>query len=113
MKRRDFITLLGGAAAAWPLAARAQQSVAKVPRIGFLGNSTAELEANLVGPFRDGLRALGYEEGRNIVIEYRWAEGKYERFSALVAELLAVPVDVIVTAGTPATLAVKNATSTV
>src|SRR5438034_2580141 len=87
MKRRDFITLLGGAAVAWPLAARAQQSVAKVPRIGFLGNSTAELEANLIRPFRDGLRALGYEEGRNIVIEYRWAEGKYERFPALIAEL--------------------------
>jgi hypothetical protein len=90
MKRRSFITLLGGAAAAWPLVARAQQSVAKVPRIGFLGNSTAELEANLIGPFRDGLRALGYEEGRNIVIEYRWAEGKYERFPALTAELIAL-----------------------
>jgi putative tryptophan/tyrosine transport system substrate-binding protein len=72
MRRREFITLLGGATVAWPLAARAQQP-AKVARIGFLGNSTAELEANLVGPFRDGLRVLGYEEGRNIVIEYRWA----------------------------------------
>jgi ABC-type uncharacterized transport system substrate-binding protein len=113
MKRREFITLLGGAAAAWPLAARAQQSVAKVPRIGFLGNSTAELEANLIGPFRDGLRALGYEEGRNIVIEYRWAEGKYERFPALTAELIALKVDAIVTAGTPASLAVKNATTTI
>src|SRR5436309_4044227 len=112
MKRRAFISLLGGAAAAWPLAARAQQ-VGKIPRVGFMGNSTAALEANLVGPFRDGLPELGYQEGRNIVIEYRWAEGKYERFPALVAELLAVPVDVIVTAGTPATLAVKNATSTV
>jgi hypothetical protein len=89
LNRRDFITLLGGAAAAWPLAARAQQPAAKLPRIGFLGNSTAELETNLAGPFRDGLRALGYEEGRNIAIEYRWAEGKYERFAALIAELVA------------------------
>src|SRR5207253_2917398 len=112
MKRRSFITLLGGAAA-WPLAARAQQPAAKVPRIGFLGNSTAELEANLVRPFRDGLRALGYEEGRNIVIEYRWAEGEYERFPALIAELVASNVDVIVTAGTPASLAVKKATTTI
>jgi putative ABC transport system substrate-binding protein len=113
IKRRDFITLLGGAVAAWPLAARAQQPAAKVPRIGFLGNSTADLEANLVGPFRDGLRALGYEEGRNIVIEYRWAEGEYERFPALIAELVASNVDVIVTAGTPASLAVKKATTTI
>jgi putative tryptophan/tyrosine transport system substrate-binding protein len=112
LKRREFISLLGGAAVAWPLAARAQQA-GKIPRVGFMGNSTAALEANLVGPFRDGLRELGYQEGRNIVIEYRWAEGNYERFPALVAELLAVPVDVIVTAGTPATLAVKKATSTV
>jgi putative ABC transport system substrate-binding protein len=112
VRRRDFITLLGGAAA-WPLAARAQQPAAKVPRIGFLGNSTADLEANLVGPFRDGLRALGYEEGRNIVIEYRWAEGEYERFPALIAELVASNVDVIVTAGTPASLAVKKATTTI
>jgi putative tryptophan/tyrosine transport system substrate-binding protein len=112
IRRREFITLLGGAAAAWPLAARAQQS-AKVPRVGFMGNSTEVLEANLVGPFREGLRGLGYQEGQNIVIEYRWAEGKYERFPALIAELLAANVDVIVTAGTPASLAVKKATSSV
>ena len=111
MRRREFISLIGGAAA-WPLAARAQQS-AKVPRVGFMGNSTEALEANLVGPFREGLRELGYEERRNIVIEYRWAEGKYERFPALIAELLAANVDVIVTAGTPASLAVKKATSSV
>jgi putative ABC transport system substrate-binding protein len=78
-----------------------------------LGNSTAALEANLVGPFRDGLRELGYEEGRNIVIEYRWAEGNYDRFPALIGELLTQKVDVIVTAGTPATLAVKQAASSV
>ena len=112
MRRRQFITLLGGAAATWPLAARAQQP-AKIPRIGFLGNSTATMEANLIGPLRDGLRELGYEEGRNVIIEFRWADGKYDQFPALVAELLAAKVDVIITAGTPATLAIKKATSMV
>jgi putative ABC transport system substrate-binding protein len=112
MRRRQFVTLLGGAVA-WPLAAQAQQQSGKMPRIGFLGNSTATLEANLIGPFRDGLRALGYEEGRTIIIEYRWAEGNYARFPALVAELLAANVDVLVTAGTPAALAIKRATTSV
>ena len=102
--------LLSGAAAAWPLAASAQS---KIPHIGFMGNSTAALEANLVDAFREGLREHGYEEGRNIVIEYRWADGKYERFPVLVAELIAAKVDAIVTAGTPAALAVKKATTTV
>ncbi len=74
-----------------PLAAEAQQS-GKVYRVGFLGNSTAALEANLVGPFREGLRDLGYVEGRNILIEYRWAEGEYARFPALIAELVALQV---------------------
>ncbi|MGH2362289.1 MAG: ABC transporter substrate-binding protein, partial [bacterium] len=111
ISRRAFIA--GGLAlVAAPLAAGAQQS-GKVPRIGFLGNSTAALEANLVGPFREGLRDLGYEEGRNVLIEYRWADGKYERFPALIAELIALKVDVIVTAGTPATQAVKKATTSV
>jgi putative ABC transport system substrate-binding protein len=81
--------------------------------VGFLGNSTEALEANLVGPFRDGLRQLGYVEGQNVVVEYRWAEGRYERFPALIAELIDAKVDVIVTAGTPATLAVKKATTSV
>ena len=112
MRRRAFITLIGGAAAGWPLAAHAQKS-GKIHRIGFLGNSTAALEANLVEPFRNGLRELGYEDGRNIVIEYRWAEGKYERFPALIAELIALKIDVIVTAGTPASLAVKKATASI
>ena len=94
----------------WPLVTGAQQT-GQLHRIGFLGNSTAALEANLIGPFRDGLRDLGYVEGRDALIEFRWAEGKYERFPALIGELLALKVDVIVTAGTPAALAVKKATT--
>ena len=112
MRRRAFITLMGGAAASWPLAAHAQQAN-KSRRIGFLGNSTAALEANLLAPFHAELRARGYQEGRNIEIEYRWAEGQYERLPKLVAELLAAKVELIVTAGTPATLAVKRATTSV
>jgi putative ABC transport system substrate-binding protein len=111
MNRRAFIAT-ATAILASPLAAEAQQA-AKVPRIGFLGNSTAAREANLVGPFREGLRELGYVEGRSILIEYRWAEGKYERFPALIAELIAQKVDVIVAAGTPAALAHKKATTSV
>ena len=110
MRRREVLKLLGGAATAWPLAARAQH---KMPRVGFMGNSTAALEANLVNSFRAGLRELGYEEGRNIVIDYLWAEGNYERFPALVDQFIAAKVDVIVTAGTPAALAVKEKTKTV
>jgi putative tryptophan/tyrosine transport system substrate-binding protein len=89
------------------------QQAEKVPRIGFLGNSTETLEANLIGPFREGLRNFGYIEGKNIVIEWRWAEGKYQRFPALIADLIASKCDVIVTAGTPASLAVKKATTTI
>jgi putative ABC transport system substrate-binding protein len=110
--RRAFLATLTGGLLVAPLAAEAQQA-GEIYRIGFLGNSTAALEANLVGPFREGLRDLGYVEGRNLVIEYRWAEGKYERFPQLVAELLALKVDVIVSAGTPPALAVKQATTTV
>jgi len=95
-----------------PLAAEAQQA-GKVYQIGFLGNSTAALEINLVGPFREGLRDLGYVEGQTVVIVYRWAEGKYERLPALVAELIGLKVDVIVAAGTPAADAVKKATSSI
>ena len=112
MDRRRFI---GFAAATWlagPFRAGAQSN-ARVYRIGFLGNSTAALEANLVGPFRDGLRELGYVEGRNLAIEYRWAEGNYKRFPKLVDELLAAHVEIIVTAGTPASQAVERATTTV
>ena len=112
MDRRAFLATLTGSLLAAPLAAEGQPA-GKGHRIGFLGNSTAALEASLVGPFREHLRELGYVEGQNIVIEYRWAEGKYERFPALIAELLAQRVEVIVTAGTPASLAVKKATTSV
>ena len=89
------------------------QQPARQRRIGFLGNSNATLEANLLGPFKEGLRELGYLEGRNIEIEYRWAEGKYERFPNLIAELIALHVDLIVTAGTPASLAVKKVATSI
>jgi putative ABC transport system substrate-binding protein len=112
MDRRMFIASMVGAILSAPLAAQAQEP-GKLPRIGFLGNSNATLEANLVGPFREGLRDLGYVEKQNLLIEYRWAEGKYERFPALIAELIAAKVDVIVTAGTPASLAVKKATAAI
>jgi putative ABC transport system substrate-binding protein len=111
--RRRLLIALGAGALAAPFASFAQQQPARIARIGFLGNSTAALEANLVGPFREGLRDLGYVEGRNVLIEYRWAEGKYERFPALIAELIALKVDVIVTAGTPGSLAVKKAATSV
>lgn len=109
--RRKLLVVLGAGALTAPFASLAQQPSMKVSRIGFLGNSTAALEANLIGPFREGLRDLGYVEGRNALIEDRWAEGKYERFPALIAELIALRVEVIVTAGTPATLAFKKATT--
>jgi putative tryptophan/tyrosine transport system substrate-binding protein len=110
MRRRDLLLYLTGSACLRPLAVLAQPAI---PVIGFLGNSTPALEAKLVGSFRDGLRELGYEEGRNIRIEYRWAEGRYERLPQLIAELIAAKVAIIVTAGTPASLAVKKATASV
>ena len=109
MHRRAAVTLLFAALAA-PLTLCAQPTV---HRIGFLGNSTAALEANLVGPFRDGLRALGYVEGRNLIVEYRWAEGDYKRFPALIADLVRANVEIIVTAGTPASVAVQRAAPTI
>jgi putative ABC transport system substrate-binding protein len=110
--RRRFLGTVAGGLLTAPLAAEAQPA-GTVYRIGFLGNSTEALEADLVGPFREGLRERGYVEGRDLTIEYRWAEGAYERFPALITELIALKVDIIVTAGTPAALAVKRMTTTI
>jgi putative tryptophan/tyrosine transport system substrate-binding protein len=108
MKRREFITLLGGGAAAWPLAARGQQT-AKVPQIGYLAGNLATM-SHLTAAFLRGLRDLGYEEGHNIDIQYRDAEGNYDRLPALAANLVALKVDVIVVPNTPAALAAQRAT---
>ena len=112
MIRREFITLLGGAAA-WPLAARAQPS-GKIYQIGFLGVTSYDAEyRRRVDALRTGLRQLGYEEGKNIVIHYRWAEGRYDRLPELATELVKLNVDVIVTHSTPGARAAKQATSTI
>jgi putative tryptophan/tyrosine transport system substrate-binding protein len=109
-RRRFLLTSLASALAA-PRAAEAQQS--PVPRVGYLGNSSPSLEPDLVNAFREGLREFGYTEGQNIVIEYRWAEGNYQRFPDLVADLVKLKVDLILTAGTPGALAAKRATQTI
>jgi putative ABC transport system substrate-binding protein len=111
LKRREFIGALGGAVA-WPLAARAQPQ-AKLARIGYLGLVSASWHAPRVAAFRAGLRSLGYVEGKDIAIEFRWAEGQYDRLPALVAELVRLNVDVIVTHAAPGAFAAKRATSTI
>jgi putative ABC transport system substrate-binding protein len=112
VNRRKFITLLGGVAAAWPLAARAQQA-AKLPTIGFLGPNTPSLDSRRVGAFVQRLRELGWIEGRNVATEYRWAEGRTEHLAEFAAEFVRLKVDVIVTSGTPPVIAAKQATSVI
>jgi ABC-type uncharacterized transport system substrate-binding protein len=113
MKRREFITLLGGgAAAAWPLAVRAQQA-AKLPTIGFLGQSTPVVETQRLAAFLKRLRELGWIEGRTVAIEYAWGQGSSERFAEIAADFVRLKVDVIVTSGTANVIAAKQATSVI
>jgi putative ABC transport system substrate-binding protein len=111
MQRRDVLTLLGGAAVAWPFVARAQQPALSV--VGFLHSGPASSNAHLVDAFRRGLAEASYDEGRNVMIEYRWAEGHYERLAELAAELVRRPVAVIVGGAPPAARAAKAATTTI
>jgi putative ABC transport system substrate-binding protein len=112
MTRREFITLLGGAAAAWPLAARGQQG-GKLATIGLMAFGTAADMSHLTAAFVQRLRELGWIEGRNVAIEYRWGEGRTERFAEIADEFVRLKVDVILTHNTPPTLAAKQATSVI
>jgi len=112
MKRREFITLLGGAAVAWPVPTGAQQP-AKLPTIGFLGATTPSAQSQWTAAFVERLRELGWIEGRNVAIEYRWMEGRNERVAEIAAEFVQLRVDVIVVQGTAAVVGAKQATSVI
>jgi putative tryptophan/tyrosine transport system substrate-binding protein len=112
IRRREFISLLSSTAATWPLGARAQQS-AKLPTIGFLGQSTRSAASEWVAAFVQRLRELGWIENRTVAIDYRWAEGRDEQFADIAAEFVRLKVDVIVTSGTQVVLASKQATSVI
>src|ERR1700692_962364 len=113
MRRREFITLFGGTAATWPLAARAQQPAGRVYRVGYLWIASREQQLHLVKAFEEGLRNLGYRVGENVVIEYRFANGEMERLPALAADLVRLGVDIIVTGFNPITVAAWKATTTI
>src|SRR5215831_7240718 len=111
MRRREFIAGLG-ASAAWPVVARAQQHD-KLPTIGFLGSGTPAVQGKWVAAFLQRLRELGWTEGRNLTIEYRWAEGSSDRAAELAAELVRLKVDIIVTYANPMVVATKQSTSVI
>jgi putative tryptophan/tyrosine transport system substrate-binding protein len=111
MRRREFVTLIGGAAVVWPLAARAQQPIRKIRRLGLLQPGLPE--SSFGKAMRDRLRALGYLEGRDIILETRWAEGKAERLTELAVELASLKLDAIIAFTTPAAIAAREATTTI
>src|SRR5437773_11539084 len=112
MRRREFITLLGGSAIAWPLAAHAQQA-GKLPTIGFLGATTPLANSQRTAAFVQRLHELGWIEGRTVAIEYRWAEGRADRYAEIAAEFVRLKVDVIVANGTEPAVAAKQAASVI
>ena len=111
MRRRDFIKVIAGSAAAWPLAVYAQQSAKRT--IGFMGSGTAAAQSEWTAAFVQRLRELGWRDGDNVTIEYRWAGGRSDRFAEIAAEFVRLKVDVIVTHNTPPVIAAKQATSVI
>jgi putative tryptophan/tyrosine transport system substrate-binding protein len=113
LKRRDFIALLGGTTAAWPLAARAQQPARRVHRVGYFAIQSREQSLPLIAAFEGSLRSIGYRVGENVVIEYRFADGEMERLPELAANLVGLGVDVIVSGNYVNTVAAMKATTTI